>query len=427
MAFPIPANETGRVAALRSYGILDSSAEIAYDEVGELAAQLCQCPVAAVGFIDEDRHWLKAKYGLPPEDNQIPRELSLCAQTICGSELFLSPDLTQDRRFRDNPFVAGAPHFKFYCGMPLITPEGHALGTLCVMDFQPRELAFEQQEALRRLSHQIMVQLALRRKVIELDHTLRELDRAHAEIAAEKSRTEDLLANLLPRPIVEELMRTGRVEPRYVRAATILFADFKGSTLLAESIEPAALIGLLDEYFTAFDEIVARNGLEKIRTIGDGYMAVGGVPGENRRHPFDACLAALEMRGAASRMNSQRERLRLPTLELRIGLHTGPVIAGVIGRRKLNYDIWGDAVNVAALIEANGAPGRVNLSETVAGHVGPLVELEPRGSIAAKNKGELQMFFLKRLKPEFSRDADGCAPNERFAAELNRLLTGYSG
>jgi adenylate cyclase len=426
MSFPMPANEPERLAAVRALNILDTAPDIAYDEVGELAAQICQCPVAYISLMDDDRLWLKAKYGLPPDFHQCPREIAFCAETVCGTELVVAPDLRQDARFNKIPFVTGEPYFKFYCGMPLVTGEGYALGTLCVMDFEPRQLAFEQAESLRRLSHQVMTQLELRRKLIEVDRANKDLDQARKDIAAEKTRTEELLINILPVSIADELKTNGKVQPKYIPSATILFADFKGFTLLAERIEPVALIGLLDQYFTAFDEIMTRHGLEKLKTIGDAYMAVAGVPAANRRHPFDACLAALELQGAVTRMKAQREKMRLPSLELRVGVHTGPVISGVVGRRKFTFDIWGDAVNTAALMETNGAPGRINVSGTAAGHVKALFDLEPRGAIETKHHRPLEMFFLNRLKPEFSRDAEGRLPNEKFAAECDRLLTGFS-
>ena len=147
---------------------------------------------------------------------------------------------------------------------------------------------------MRRLSRQILTQLELRRKLIEHDQRIKELDTVRAELAAEKARAEDLLDNVLPAPIADELKKNGRVQPKYIRSATILFADFKDFTLLAERTEPATLIDLLDQYFTAFDDIMARHGLEKLKTIGDAYMAVGGVPAANPRHPIDAYLAALE-------------------------------------------------------------------------------------------------------------------------------------
>jgi adenylate cyclase len=130
-----------RLFALRVLNILDTPPEIAYDEIAELAAQICGCPVAYISFIDDDRRWLKAKYGLPPDVSEAPREAAVCSTTICGTEVLVVPDMTQDPRFDCSPMVVGKPHCRFYCGMPLITDAGYALGTLCVMDFEPRQLS----------------------------------------------------------------------------------------------------------------------------------------------------------------------------------------------------------------------------------------------------------------------------------------------
>jgi adenylate cyclase len=417
LSFPVPNNEPQRLAALHAVDILDTAPEIAYDEIAELAAQICGCPVAYIGFIDDDRRWLKAKYGLPPQIIEAPREAAVCSTTICGTEVLVVPDMTQDRRFDHSPMVVGDPHCRFYCGMPLITDEGYALGTLCVMDFEPRQLSFEQIESMRRLSRQVLTQLELRRKLIEHDQTIKELNKARTELAAEKARAEELLENVLPAPIADELKKTGRVQPKYTRSATILFVDFQDFTLLAERTEPATLVNLLDQYFTAFDDIVARHGLEKLKTIGDAYMAVGGVPESDRRHPIDACLAALEMQAIVARIKSRNERMRLPALELRIGIHTGPVISGAVGNHRFSFDIWGDAVKTASVMEAHCLPGRINLSETVAGHAKALFELRPRGSIEVKHARARDMFFLNRLKAEFSRDSDGRLRNENFTVQ----------
>jgi class 3 adenylate cyclase len=281
-------------------------------------------------------------------------------------------------------------------------------------------------EALRRLSRQVLTLLELRRRLIEQNRAIRKLELAHNEVIGQKVRVEELLDNLLPRAVAEELTTNGRVRPKYIRSATVLLADFQGFTLLAERAEPAALIGLLDEYFNAFDDIVVRHGLEKIKTIGDAYMAVGGVPETDRPHPVDACLAALEMQAAAARIKLRSDRMRLPSLELRVGIHTGPVISGVVGNRRFTFDIWGDAVNTASFMETHCLPGRINVSDTVAGHAKALFELEPRGPVEAKHERTHEMFFLNRLKQEFSRDEVGHRPNETFAAEYNRLLTGRS-
>jgi class 3 adenylate cyclase len=420
--FPIPANEPQRLDALCALGILDSPPETAYDEIAVLAAQICGCPIGYISFIDDDRRWLKARYGLPSEVTNAPRGATVCSTTICGAEMFVVPDMTQDSRFDRIAIVVGEPHCRFYCGMPLITDEGYALGTLCVLDFEPRQLTFEQTEALRRLSRQVLTLLELRRRLIEHNQTIAQLEIAREEAAVQKARAEELLDNLLPRAVTEELKTYGRVRPKYIRSATVLLADFQGFTLLSERAEPAALIGLLDEYFSAFDDIVAGYGLEKIKTIGDAYMAVGGVPETGLRHPIDACLAALGMQAvAATRMKSRSDWSGLPSLELRIGVHTGPVISGVVGNRRFTFDIWGDAVNTASFMEAHCLPGRINISDTVAGHAKALFELEPRGPVEAKHERTHEMFFLNRLKEEFSRDRGGCKPNESFAAEYDRL------
>lgn len=161
-----------------------------------------------------------------------------------------------------------------------------------------------------------------------------------------------------------------------------------------------------------------------LKTIGDAYMCVGGIPQPNRSHPVDACLAALEMRAEMAAINRRRERL-LPRWEVRIGIYTGPVIAGIVGRRKFIYDVWGDAVNIAARMEAAGEAGRINVSAEVYERTRLLFDFAPRGSIEAKNKGKVEMFFLLGLKPHFTRDEEHCLPNAAFAAECERLFAGY--
>ena len=239
----------------------------------------------------------------------------------------------------------------------------------------PRQLSFEQSESLRRLSHQVLAQLELRRRLIEYSQTIRELEQARLEASAEKGRAEEMLRNGLPAPIVDELKRNGRVQPKYTRSSTILFADIQGFTLLAERTEPARLINLLDEYFTALDEIGARYGLEKVKTMGDAYMAVAGVLSPNRRHSIDVCLAALEIRTYLAHLKARCERIEENALQLRIGIHIGPVISGVVGNRRMTFEIWDDAVNTAWFMKAFGVAGRINVSETVAGHVRGVVRI----------------------------------------------------
>ncbi len=177
---PIPEIDAERVAALGSYNIMDSAPEPDYDDITELAAQICRSPVALINLIDESRTWKKSTCGVSPDRLATPRDMSICSSVICRTDLLVVPDLKTDERFSEYPHVAGEPHFRFYCGMPLINPEGYALGSLYVLDFEARELSFEQTEALRRLSHQVMAQLELRRNLVELQNAHQQLEGAVA-------------------------------------------------------------------------------------------------------------------------------------------------------------------------------------------------------------------------------------------------------
>ena len=156
-AAPRPSDEAERLKALRAYDVLDTPAEEAFDDLTRLAAQVCNAPIALVCLVDEERQWFKSKVGL--EVSETSRDLSFCAHAVCQRDVFVVEDAARDERFADNPFVVGSPHIRFYAGMPLSAPEGgHAIGTLCVLDRQPRQLTPAQIEALRILSHQVMMQ-----------------------------------------------------------------------------------------------------------------------------------------------------------------------------------------------------------------------------------------------------------------------------
>ena len=421
---PIPANDAERVAVVRGYELLDTPPEPVYDEISEILAQVCDCPIAVIGLMDETRDFYKSKVGVAADFCEAPRELNICSHTVCGVDIMHVPDLAEDERFADNPSVTGDPHYRFYCGIPLINPDGYALGTMCVVDFEPRELSFEQMETMRRLARQVVNQFELHRSLVQRDAALRDLEAARATLEEQKTRSDRLLLNILPETIAEELKENDRVVPRYCDMATILFTDFAGFTKLAEQMPPKALVDQLDQYFSALDEIAERHRLEMLKTIGDSYMCVGGVPDANRTHVVDACLAALEMQAYMASANRQREKMRLPPWELRVGLHAGPVMAGVVGRRKFSFDVWGDAVNVAARMVSAGEAGKTNVSDSVFNRLKELFDFDRRGSIEAKNKGALDMSFVTGIKPALSTDG-GQTPNDAFHQEAKRLIAGY--
>ena len=218
----------------------------------------------------------------------------------------------------------------------------------------------------------------------------------------------------LPASIAEELKAHDRVRPHYYEAATVMFADFKDFVHLTETLEPASLIEELNQNFARFDQIVEGNRLETLKTIGDAYMCVGGLPEPNRTHAIDACLAALQIQKFLRNANRQRERLHLAPWELRIGITTGSLVAGIVGTRRLTYDVWGNTANVSQRLQEACEPGRINISGSTFHQVAALFETEPRGRIEVKHMEPIEMYFLNRIRPDLAADAEGCLSNDRF-------------
>ncbi|MCU0434121.1 MAG: tetratricopeptide repeat protein [Bacteroidia bacterium] len=216
-------------------------------------------------------------------------------------------------------------------------------------------------------------------------------------IKKEKNRSEELLLNILPAEVAEELKAKGSADARLMNEVTILFADFKGFTMLSEKLSPKELVAEIDGFFSAFDRIMMKHGVEKIKTIGDAYMAAGGLPVPNTSHAADVVRAAFEIQDYMLLRSEQNRDNNKPVFEVRIGIHTGPVVAGIVGVKKYAYDIWGDAVNTAARLESSGEVGKVNISETTYELVKDIFVCTPRGKVEAKNKGLIEMYFVERL------------------------------
>lgn len=217
-----------------------------------------------------------------------------------------------------------------------------------------------------------------------------QMETAFQEAERQKRVAEETLRNILPAKIAGELQNHGTVQPMYFEDVTIAFTDFVGFTLATEKLAAEEIVGLLHEYFTAFDRIVSRYGLEKLKTIGDSYMFVSGMPDRRPSHPVDAVLAALEMVEVVRTMANPNEGIEW---QMRVGLHTGPVIAGVVGIHKFAFDVWGDSVNFSSRIESSGAPNRVNLSERTYSRVKDFIRCTPRGRVVTKDGREADMFF----------------------------------
>lgn len=219
-----------------------------------------------------------------------------------------------------------------------------------------------------------------------------------AEVVAEKNRSEELLLNILPEEVAEELKAKGSADAQLIDQVTVLFTDFKGFTSMSEQLSPKQLIEDLNECFSEFDRIVGKFGIEKIKTIGDAYMAAGGLPTPNKTHARDVLEAAFEMRDFVENGKARKIKDGRPYFEIRVGIHSGPVVAGIVGIKKFQYDIWGDTVNTASRMESSGEVGKVNISQAIYELLKDDADFsfENRGKIEAKGKGDIEMYFVSK-------------------------------
>jgi len=245
-----------------------------------------------------------------------------------------------------------------------------------------------------------------------VERRTKELSMQKREIENEKEKSDRLLLNILPVKVAEELKSLGYSKAQFYESATVLFTDFAGFTKIAERVSSQELIDKLERFFNLFDEIVIRNKMEKIKTIGDSHMSVGGVPASNKTHVFDAVIAAIEMIEVMKKARDQQEWAS--DWHLRIGIHTGSVIAGIVGKRKFAYDVWGDTVNMSSRLQETGEKDRINISKEVFDIISLYFECEHRGKVAVKHKGLVEMYFVTRMKPEYSKNSDGTKPNLKF-------------
>lgn len=270
---------------------------------------------------------------------------------------------------------------------------------------QQKDVLTEMNEEIQQRNEEIRMQMEL-------------IETQNETITQEQQISDALLLNILPEQVANELKDHGKAKIRHHEMVSVLFTDFKGFTKLAEVMPPEELVQELEKCFTMFDEIMDKHNLEKIKTIGDAYMAVGGLPEPNPTNFVDIVLAGLEIQRSMDEFKAEKEANGEPFWETRLGINTGKLIAGVIGKNKFAYDVWGDTVNTASRMESSGEIGRVNISGVTYELVKDFFECEYRGKIMAKNKGAIDMYFVNKIKAELSINGEGIEPNETFKAML---------
>ncbi|MBP7584583.1 MAG: adenylate/guanylate cyclase domain-containing protein [Spirochaetes bacterium] len=249
-------------------------------------------------------------------------------------------------------------------------------------------------------------------------------DDAEDSLFREQDRSERLLLNILPVNVAQELKHKGYAAPVRYDLVTIMLTDIAGFTKLADTIAPEVLVRELDGCFSAFDALTEKYRIEKLKTLGDAYLCAGGVPAGNRTNAIDMVLAALEIRSMMARERRRRERADEYIWDIRIGISTGPVVAGVIGEKKFTYDVWGDAVNEAGILEMYGKIGEINISRSTYELVKELFNCRSRGKVGIGGGKYMHMYFVKSIKKEYSLGAEGKIPNDAFMKKYHSVRKG---
>ena len=253
---------------------------------------------------------------------------------------------------------------------------------------------------LRRNNRHLILELQQYNEQLEEKVAFRtlEIEKQKKQLESEKSKSDARLLNILPEEIAAALKRFGKSYARKHEEISVLFADIKGFTSIAEHMTPDLLVTQLDETFRGFDYITGKYGLEKIKTIGDAYMCAAGLPQDDEAHALNAVKAAMDMQNFIAEFSRSKVIQDLPGFEIRIGIHSGSVVSGVVGTKKFVYDIWGDTVNLASQMEQQSEPGKINISGETYKLVKDHFNCKYRGKIAVKGKGDIDMYFVTDKK-----------------------------
>eukprot|EP00164_Ancoracysta_twista_P002609 GFYU01003470.1.p1 GENE.GFYU01003470.1~~GFYU01003470.1.p1 ORF type:complete len:528 (-),score=74.17 GFYU01003470.1:46-1629(-) len=413
---PVPATEAARNAALERYDILDTEEEQNYENLTSLAANVLNTPIALISLVHKERQWFKSHHGL--DVVELPRATSFCAHGVVNpDQLLVVEDATADPRFGGNPLVQGAPDIRFYAGTPLISSTGHCLGMFCVIDSKPRNLGQADRDTLRSVGRQVSTELELRLSLkrlkaqISISEQLLQnvippeiLEKLKTQSLEDASRTRSLEAASPengPSPVVDpppvekkmtDIFRRkpkpiDQVSPRKVRrgslrpntqvynvpvsdratsiaeefdCVSIVFSDLVEFTKFSDLTPATTVVSILGALFTELDDVAKRMGVMKIKTIGDGYMAAVGLSAktETGNHADIAVEFAKQIHQVVNHFNT----VAGTNFEVRAGVNSGPVVAGIVGRDKFSYDVWGDTVNTASRMESSTTTGCVQIS-----------------------------------------------------------------
>ncbi len=399
MDIPVPENDAKRAAVLRSYNILDTAPEPAYDDITALAAKICDCPQARIQLIDESRLWRKSTYGSSNQGTESPREETICFSSIFGTEPLIVPDLTKDERFSDYPNWK-RHGTRFYFGMPLINPQGFALGTLCVFDTKPRELTAEQQQAVRQLAGQVIREMELRRLLVEAEIMKQTLEEKVREQVSEIERVSRFRRFLSPQ-IAETILKaeSGDLFKTHRREVTVAFIDLRGFTNFSDSAEPEEVIDFLKCYHAEIGRMVFQYEGSIEHFAGDGVMAFFGDPIPRDDHTEMAVRMAVEMQTRGKDLCKEWCDKGY-NLEIGIGLAAGYATMGTIGfEGRMDYGAVGNVTILASRLSSEAKGGQILTNQKTLCKIEDLVVAEPLGELHLKGFARpVAVFNITKLK-----------------------------
>ena len=362
-------NEKCRLDEVERLGVLgkDFSADSDYNTLTQLSTITTGTQIGMINILGSNIQRCKMDFGFSADQSaiaqELPREISVCQYSLLNpKEPLVIEDMFLDERTKNFQKLEAYSELRFYAGSPLVTSRGYSIGTLCVLGMEPKKITHDQIEGLRILADLIV-------SSIEND-LLKKQDEGNKEVST-NNQNQSMV--------------------KYFSTSSILFADFVGFTKLVEKLEAGDLIETLTVFFKGFDRLAQKHNVTKVKTIGDCYMCVSGIPKQEKEHALKMCAFALDMLKFVEGINIQHEVLEKPIWKLRIGIHSGPLIANFQAGA---FDVWGDSVNIAARMECSGQAGKVHISEKTADHLGSEFSLSARGEVELKNKGYFQTFFI---------------------------------
>lgn len=350
-------DEVGRLAALEELHILDTPPEVQFDKFVTLATDLLQVPISFISFMDEERQWIKSQLGLGTKE--IPRKLSFCNLTIQREEPLIIPDLLQDKRFSDSPYVQEAPYLRFYAGVPLANKQGYNVGTFCIADQTPVDLKPEQIKLLTKLAALIEEQLTFREANLLLRKIKKQLELRNNFIRKVFSyyMSDEVVSSILDS---QKQQKLGGKEQK----VTTMFSDLRNFTPLSDTLHPEELVNLLNIYFSKMVAVVEKYKGTIASFIGDAIMVIFGAPYSTSDDSLRAIACAIEMQLTLRKLNKANQKKGLPQLMMGVGINTGLAVVGNIGSKKrMQYSAIGSSVNLSSRIQDLSLGGQVLISE----------------------------------------------------------------